>query len=208
MSIVSRLLQRVSNVVNPPLYGLCAPSELDYAIRRERSRSDRTSGHFTVVSFFASDGRRDRRVLLPLANHLRRRTRSTDDLGWSREDQLCLILADCSTEQAASLASEQCRDFSTADVTLKFKLYFYSTDASGEQRPGQPGDVPQETIETENSNETGRQSDERIESYQDAKQTELVNSSFLEHATPMDVLLMRGMPWWKRALDIISAATA
>ena len=128
-SFIRNLVQRVADFVTPPARDLCAPRELERAIQRERSRADRSGGQFAVVSFFPNHGRSDRRTLLPLVDLLKRRSRSVDDLGWTHDNHLCLVLADCSPEAASHLAVERCREFSSAQLTLAFTLYHYAASA-------------------------------------------------------------------------------
>lgn len=219
VSIVRRLLDRVGKSADARLDGVCTPAELDAAVRRERSRSDRTGGRFAVVRFLASTCDRNRRALLPLANHLRLRSRSIDDLGWSRENHLCLILAECQREHATSLAATLCRDFSTEELTLTYALYFYSatkspTPPQREQPRGLPSisneAVTLSTAELPASrHRQGCHAAEPIGS--EPIESEPIGSEpshSCTDAAPMNVLLVREMPWWKRSLDIGLSAIA
>ena len=109
-SFVRQIVQRFADFVSPPARDLCTPRELERTILRERSRADRSGGQFAVVSFFPNRGPSDRRTLLPLVDHLKRRSRTVDDLGRTQDNQLCLVLAGCSPEAASHLAVASCRE--------------------------------------------------------------------------------------------------
>lgn len=209
---VRRLVQRVADFVSPPARDLCAPRELEQAIQRERSRVDRTQGQFAVVSFFPNHGRSDRRRLLPLVDHLKRRSRTVDDLGWSHDNKLCLVLANCSPAAAANLAAEMCRDFSSDDLTLAFTLFHYAADGRSGNHPGPlSSDAAVRPAAMKAINPACRSRAvpplER-EPPESAEQSEGAESSAWELASSMEVLLVRDMPWWKRTLDVTAAAAA
>jgi lipopolysaccharide/colanic/teichoic acid biosynthesis glycosyltransferase len=208
---IRRLIQRVNDYLAPPAFGLGQPGELEQAIRRERSRADRTGSQFAVVSFFANGGQHDRRLLLPLVEHLKHRSRSVDDLGWSHDDKLWLILTNCSEEAAANLASEQCRRCSSEQLKLAFTLYHYAADRI-RNPPKQP-----EAIEAGAKHLATGQFDLRSNCEADAvdepmeievPHVESCDTMVCDQAHSMDALFVRNMPWWKRSFDVIVSAFA
>ena len=213
-SFVRQLVQRVADYVSPPGHDLCAPRELERSIHRERSRADRSGGQFAVVSFFPNHGRSDRRTLLPLVDHLKRRSRSVDELGWTQENQLCLVLADCSPKAASQLAVASCREFSSARLTLAFTLYHYAanTGTGNESKPPtytatQPH-VPSEIDPTRlvrHEREFDCQPPEHAER---SEPVGLNKSRTCEPALAMEVLFEQKLPRWKRALDVLASGTA
>ena len=208
------LLNRIFGLNPPqlpgPIGGLCHPDELEEVIRRERSRADRTGGEFAVITFSSSAPQRDPNFFRPLIKHLQDRSRAVDELGWNHDGTLWHILSNCSKEAAASIATRLCNQFSAVDAPMVFTLYHYATN-----EPRTPSPIPlapsmaPQTLPAENFQRSYLSEIQLGGECVAAVETEIREELPSCHtALPVEQLLERPLPRWKRAFDVVAAAIA
>jgi lipopolysaccharide/colanic/teichoic acid biosynthesis glycosyltransferase len=213
MTIYSRLrrfLHSRSANVPPAVAGLCGPEEFEKALRRERSRADRTSDEFAVITFSSADPSGNSSSLYPLIEHLQGRSRSIDELGWSHDGSLWHILPHCSEQAAASIATTLCKNFSSENSPVVYTLYHYSADESGlpaavaaSREVAVPAAAAVSAASTSVSNGTKLQNSSALR-----QPVAPGDSTNRKSAFSIDSLLERPMPRWKRCFDIVASATA
>mgnify|MGYP002621699580 CR=1 FL=1 len=153
---------------------------------RERMRSDRGRSSFALVAFtFARNAPSAR--LAVLARILVKRIRATDDAGLLGPHRVGVILPETSAEGAWKLAEDVCALLPPDVQHPTYDVYMHPSDGEpgeSEAREAQPQEVP---------GHGGNDTDEVAEP---------------AAARPMQALFVRPIPFWKRAIDVVGAATA
>jgi lipopolysaccharide/colanic/teichoic acid biosynthesis glycosyltransferase len=154
-----------------------APPTTDLAstVRRERALADRLGGEFSLI-LFQQDGRRGRDRLTHIERHLSQRARIIDQYYRLADGRLCLIMPGCPAAAAGSLARSLCGRFSTPQFVIGHDLYHY--------KPGSSVDWPDEPTVRNVPRDRG-DNDNR--------------------SWPLEDLVVRATPIWKRALDLFVA---
>lgn len=205
-SLFYRLFRGGSHAVPSAVSGLCGPEELERALRRERSRADRTSGEFAVITFSSGAASPDPSALYPLIEHIQERSRSIDELGWNEDGTLWHILPHCSEPSAASIATTLCQNFSTPNQPIVFTLYHYSAGQRGEPVPAP---VVHHALAAVATSRDDGSTDADIGTSTPAQITKATSYSHIhQRAFSVDQLLERPMPRWKRLFDIVVSGTA
>lgn len=156
------------------------PPKMAAIIERERARSDRTGTGFSLLLLRADSGRQEKSTLARVASYLKKRLRTTDELGWLDDDRLCAVLSATLPTGAWKVAAEIQMNFPDVDV-LEYKVYYYP---SHDQMP--------------------------TESEADSEEADLEQDAACQaiQAEPMEPLFVKPMRGWKRCLDLVGATTA
>jgi hypothetical protein len=83
-----------------------SPEQFRAVIDREMSRADRCRSHFSLVAFKFAPANREQAHshMQRLLSDIHNRIRCTDYAGWMGEDELGMLIIDCSTEQVNQLS--------------------------------------------------------------------------------------------------------
>jgi lipopolysaccharide/colanic/teichoic acid biosynthesis glycosyltransferase len=152
------------------LESLRGTEETRQLLHRERSRCDRSGNSLSLLCFTAPDG--NRRVFLHLLPILKKRLRSTDDMGWLDEKRIGVLLPDTPSAGAWTVVESICQSWPAKVPPPECEVYTYPHP--GPDKPKDPAPVPEPDTE----------------------------------AAPLQLLLVRAQPAWKRCLDIIGAGIA
>lgn len=180
------------------------PQQMEAIIQRERSRADRTGGAFSLLRFRAANRAEGRECLLALANRLRQRSRTIDELGWGRDEELWLVLPHCPPPAASRLAEEMCRAACSAPGAILYLLHHYDASSSGKDTNGAA--VTEPAAPSESARPGGSAQPAPIFSPTGAAGQNGQHCSVAPQS--LDELLDTGMPLWKRAIDVAAAGTA
>ncbi len=178
---------------------------MNAVIQRETARSDRNGREFSLVLFRVRPGRQHMLSTMRLARTILSRARATDEVGWFDEQFLCVILPDTLASGAWHFAEDVCAIIAERAPRPIYAVYSYPTkwfDSDKNDHDNAPPANPQR-----------RASDRRAE-INDLMPHFLngVNDELKREKTvrpePVEQLLVRPMPRWKRALDIVGALFA
>jgi lipopolysaccharide/colanic/teichoic acid biosynthesis glycosyltransferase len=180
---------------------------MNIAVQRETARADRNGAQFALVLFRARSKDRQSLSTIRLAKTILRRVRATDDVGWYDDRHLAALLPDTAPTGAWRFAEQVCTLVSVKAPRPLCSVYSYPTLwFKGDQTPEsivQDGDAAAFTAAPAEDSRKG---------------LENLIPTFLENVnghpqTPPPVvhavesLLLKPLPWWKRAVDIAGAAT-
>jgi lipopolysaccharide/colanic/teichoic acid biosynthesis glycosyltransferase len=161
----------------PSLDGLHSAEELRRILERERARADRTGDVFSLIAFSADDRNGDPATLAEVAAILKRRLRSTDELGWLDTRRLGAVLPSTSAAGAGKVAEEICSACSPNRARPSYQVYCYP--------------VHRTLCEPAWGDTVGQRRQQPVAE---------------EHtAIGMESLFVLPMPAWKRCLDVIGA---
>jgi lipopolysaccharide/colanic/teichoic acid biosynthesis glycosyltransferase len=174
--------ERIAGQRRPRWVGLFAPQEMQRILAREQERADRSGGRFSLLVFSVGSPQQDRETLAELVRVLQRRLRWTDEAGWLDRRRVGVVLSNTPPHGAWTLADDVCLAF-PADVTLpECHVYAYPTRRPAEGARGDEVFLP------------------------GAAEGEAVSAE-LPPVHAMSALLLKPMPAWKRALDVVGAVT-
>ena len=161
----------------PPIRGLHSAEQLRRILGRERARADRTGDVFSLIAFWADDRSRGPAALAELAEILKRRLRSTDELGWLDTRRLGAVLPSTPAVGAGKVAEEIRSVYPPDRARPSYQVYCYPArrplcEPAWGHTVEQRGQRPVEEEEV---------------------------------ATGMESLFVLPMPAWKRCLDVIGA---
>ena len=165
------------------------PDAVAAMIRRERARADRMGGTFSFVIFEPLDGpeaagRRRAVRAKRLERIVCRCIRASDEMGHTPTKGVCAVLPDTGAAGAWKFAGRVTAATGRHRSPTGCAVYTYPTDAAS-AGPA-PANPPASTPQT-----AGPERPEGSESH--------------PRALPMELLLARGTPWWKRAVDVSCA---
>ena len=191
------------------LQSLLTPEQMNIAVQRETARADRNGAQFALVLFRARNKDQQSLSTVRLAKTILRRVRATDDVGWYDDRHLAALLPDTAPAGAWRFAEQVCSLVSTKAPRPLCSVYSYPTlwfkgDHTPEslvQKGETDGFAPAGPV----SSRKGLENVipfflENVNGNRDAHQP-----APLVHA--VESLLLKPLPWWKRALDILGAAT-
>jgi len=160
-------------------------------LERERARAERTGHEFSVVVF---DARRQNGTaiacLKDLARTLASRVRTSDEVGWFSDRSIGIALPATSAEGAWKFADDVTTRADSTTVSLDRTVYTYPTKSA------KSGDNPKDSDPVRRSAD-GSGSNEGPLMHDGGRSIE-----------PLDKVLTRGMPAWKRALDVAGSLAA
>jgi len=169
------------------LCGLYSTDQMRTVLQRERERADRTGDELSLLTLTYDDSFCDHRVLTQVARIIKERMRLTDEAGWLRPGQMGVVLPGTSTEGAWSLARDVYHDFDVDWPLPVCSVRHYPSSrggndddsAGGSRRPADHRSVPSDSPQL------------------------LPASGELDE--PLEALMVRRLPAWKRCLDVIGA---
>lgn len=172
--------------------GIHSSREFYAVLQQERARSDRTGDRFSLVLFDIADSSGDQTLALYLVGILTQRIRSTDEVGWFDTQRIGVVMPNTPTEGAWRLADEICEKIAKEKRPLNFKVFTY----------------PSEWLTRDTDNPAN---------YQSARNTLYGGGSSATHSGEvkmsncqrivegLETILVRGMPAWKRSMDILGS---
>lgn len=107
---------------------LISVEQMQWALERERARTDRNGDGFSLLVFTLRNHEEDLREHLRLARILARRIRITDEAGWIAEDKIGVILPSTRVSGAWKLADDLCLTY-TDDPPPVCEVFCYPTDS-------------------------------------------------------------------------------
>ncbi len=208
------------------LRGVSSRAEIDRVIQRETARADRTGHEFSLVLFRVKSTRRFSISTQRLVKTVMNRIRNTDEMGWFDEKHLCVMLPDTGAAGSWRFAEDVCDLIASRAPRPIFVVYSYPTDwldGAGPTTRPQETDHPNRrnndshrggggTSSGGGSNGTGGSSngtglsngharDLAVTAIDDADDEMDGNN----RSKPLENLLIKKMPWWKRTIDIVGA---
>jgi lipopolysaccharide/colanic/teichoic acid biosynthesis glycosyltransferase len=190
------------------LQSLLTPEQMNIAVQRETARADRNGAQFALVLFRARNKDQQSLSTVRLAKTVLRRVRATDDVGWYDDRHLAALLPDTTPAGAWRFAEQVCTLVSAKAPRPLCSVYSYPTLwFKGEQTP--------EAL-VQNSQLDAFAAPEPVnprKGLENVIPVSLENKGSAPDAAagPMvhavESLLLKPLPWWKRGLDIMGAAT-
>lgn len=185
------------------LRSLYTQQQVDNAIHRERCRADRVGQEFSVVLFRMARGERPSRTALRLAKTALMRSRTTDEIGWFDPDTICAILPGTTADGAGRFAENVAHSVAPNSPRPLTVVYTYPSGwfeedgaASHAQRR-----LPQSTQGSAKTDPTRTSTGLPP----DVASNLAITLTPTASARPLESLLVRPMPWWKRSMDIAGA---
>lgn len=130
-TIWTRLLHRERR---PELDRLPAPGNLHKLLERERSRTDRTGGEFSLAAL-RLDGSTSRSKLARLVKNLKPRLRAADTLGWLDRQTLALVLPNTTPADAWNMLRSLPEKLSADTPAFQGEVYGYPSNWLTSQVP-------------------------------------------------------------------------
>ena len=179
----------------PPASGsdlLHSPQQMQMFLDRERMRSDRGNSSFSLLRFtFAGPMRGD--TLDRMAGVFRQRLRATDDAGLLSADSVGILLPETNAVGAWTVA---------ADLERLLPLLRDEAECDVFTYPGENGPFDDDRVEA------AREPDFVSHQAHQAPSGGVAIERPPRQVRPMQALFLKPLPAWKRALDIVGAATA
>jgi lipopolysaccharide/colanic/teichoic acid biosynthesis glycosyltransferase len=174
--------QRLAGQAPEPLPDdLLPPEQFRRALERERARADRTGERLSLVTFAARCRESDAATPVLVAKILRGRLRTTDEVGWLDGRRIAVVLPNTPASGAWKVADDVCLEFCKDTPSPICTVFTY----------------PHEWIIGAES-ETDAECEEELQGA-----TRLIAPS-----VPLQQLLVRPVPAWKRLIDVTAAAVA
>jgi lipopolysaccharide/colanic/teichoic acid biosynthesis glycosyltransferase len=127
LSIVDRK-RGAGRTVADDLEGLRSAAQMARLLQQERARTDRTGEGFSLLVLTPAASGSPHSALLSLAALLRRRLRSTDEVGWMDDRRLGALLPATPPHGAHQLADELVTLASHAGHPVICQMYYYPSD--------------------------------------------------------------------------------
>jgi lipopolysaccharide/colanic/teichoic acid biosynthesis glycosyltransferase len=172
------------------LHHLFSPEQIEFVLQRERSRADRHQAEFSLVIFRSESNLKLHVALLKIARIILEHARATDEIGHYDKTSVCVVLPETGGNGAWNFAQRVCDDAKKQDLMPVCVVYTYPSswfpkNGKSHNHTGDRGNLPV-SIDANGRN-------------------------FPPSEIPvqrMETLLAKKMPWWKRGLDLLGAATA
>jgi lipopolysaccharide/colanic/teichoic acid biosynthesis glycosyltransferase len=182
---------------------------MNIAVQRETARADRNGAQFALVLFRARNKDQQSLSTVRLAKTVLRRVRATDDVGWYDDRHLAALLPDTAPAGAWRFAEQVCSLVASKAPRPLCSVYSYPTLwFKGEQTP--------ESLVQHAQGDAFAAPELVSAAVGSRKGIENVIPFFLENGTKskqpapvvhaVESLLLKPLPWWKRAVDIMGAA--
>jgi lipopolysaccharide/colanic/teichoic acid biosynthesis glycosyltransferase len=191
------------------LRGFHSPRELNRILHREQARADRSGEVFSLVVFTPDDSGTAAAALRILGRILKRRLRSTDEVGWVDDRRLGAVLPSTPAWGAWKVAGDVCRSLPAKVPSPRCQVYSYPGDGQEVDRPERKartraGSPPRPEEQTGFKDDTRAGGKTRAEGQvpSDAARKPAVADNAVQAMQP---LLIRKMPLWKRLLDVAGA---
>jgi lipopolysaccharide/colanic/teichoic acid biosynthesis glycosyltransferase len=201
------------------LQSLLTPEQMNIAVQRETARADRNGAQFALVLFRARNKDQQSLSTVRLAKTVLRRVRATDDVGWYDDRHLAALLPDTAPAGAWRFAEQVCTLVAAKAPRPLCSVYSYPTLwFKGDQTPerlvqqGQSDifiapEAQPDTLDSDPSAVGARKGVENVIPFflENGTGSRPSDAQPLVHA--VESLLLKPLPWWKRAVDIMGAAT-
>jgi len=198
---------------------MLTPEQMNIAIQRESARADRSGGEYALVLFRIRNRDHASLSTVRLAKTLLGRIRATDDIGWYDEDHLGVLLPDTSAAGAWRFAESVSGLASQRTHRPLCSVYCYPTKwFTDDEAPATPllrhdsnnNGHDTDSNHQDHGNGTGNGNDRYavrnlIPYFLDGVKAGLEQPPSAVHR--LETLLVRPLPWWKRAIDVVGAAT-
>src|SRR4051812_37629972 len=122
-----RIFKKKRSPVPPELRNLASPDSMRRLLNRERARADRSGIGFALLQFTPRDLATAQDTFVCLVRVLKRRLRSTDEVGWLNSQKIGAVLFCTSVQGARNVAQEVCRSFDQL-TPPHCEVYYYPTD--------------------------------------------------------------------------------
>jgi lipopolysaccharide/colanic/teichoic acid biosynthesis glycosyltransferase len=191
---------------------LADPHILQHLLRRECSRAARNGKELSLVLFQLRGHRKQSLASYRLARTMLQRARMTDEIGWYDDQHLAALLPDTCSRGARSFANNV-RELVEGRVERpRALIYTYPSNwvMSDDDHPknGRKEKSP-DLIAARAKGQSSRQirRDDLVPAFQEGFATELREEPVAVglEAAPIDDLLIRPLPLWKRAIDVAGA---
>jgi lipopolysaccharide/colanic/teichoic acid biosynthesis glycosyltransferase len=209
---------------------LLSPEQMAIAVQRETSRADRNGGEFALALFRVRNNDRSSLSTVRLAKTILRRVRATDDVGWYDDQFLAALLPDTSPAGAWQFAEQVLALVSGRAAKPLCKVYSYPAtwfNPEEEQAraalldpevrmtggmPAAPQNGVQKIFPTSLDRLVGSplsgsplngNPDRPIPADGQARR-----SGAVAEVRPLESLLVRPLPLWKRSVDIAGSLAA
>jgi len=181
--------------------------QMNIAIQRESARADRSGAEFALVLFRIRNRDRSSLSTVRLAKTLLGRIRATDDIGWYDEDHLGVLPPDTSATGGWRFADAVCGLASQRMHRPLCTVYSYPTKwFTDDEAPTTPLLRNNDSPRNGNGNGDGRYAVRNLIPYfLDGVKNGLEQPPSAVHR--LETLLIRPLPWWKRAIDVLGALT-
>ncbi len=126
-AIVTETMLRIREAfARRPLAGVATASELDRAFQLERARSHRNGNQFSLVAFESARGKRD--DIRSLVRILRNRVRSTDVIGTLDPSRIGVLLPETPSKGAWTFADDVVARLARTELAFDCKVFTYPID--------------------------------------------------------------------------------
>jgi len=187
---------------------------LQHLLRRECSRAARTDKELALVLFELRG--QSRRSSIRLARAMLHRARMTDEVGWYDDQHLAALLPD-TTSQGARAFAGHVRDLVEGHMERpRALIYTYPKNwVMSDSDDNHPHNGRKQSMQdligagaNGNDHRHSRRED-RIPAVARGMRTEMGDATLAigVESAPLDALLVRPLPAWKRAIDVIGALT-
>jgi lipopolysaccharide/colanic/teichoic acid biosynthesis glycosyltransferase len=175
--------------------------QMSIAVQRESARADRSNGEFALVLFRIK--RKDHAALstVRLARTVLGRVRATDDVGWFDDNHLGVILPDTNATGAWRFADQICSLASRKLPRPLCSVYTYPTKWFVDDQDITTPLSRDELMDQKTPHKSVRN---LIPYFLDGVASGLGTPPNAVHR--LEMLLVRPLPLWKRALDIVGAS--
>jgi lipopolysaccharide/colanic/teichoic acid biosynthesis glycosyltransferase len=171
---------------------LPSPDAFRAMVQKERARADRSNGTFCLVAFDVGSAHSRDSLVSVLLVALRQRKRLTDEVGWSDDRHLAVILPDTTATGAECFAAAVSRAIAKTCAPPPYDVAEYPPASL--RRNADPNRRAPQAIRPAASN--GSAANPRTSSY----------SSVAPFGSTFPPLLGSSIPVWKRAFDILLSA--
>lgn len=195
-------------VAHKSIRQLATAEHMNAVIQRETARSDRNGREFSLVLFRIRPGKQHALSSVRLARTILQRARGTDEVGWFDEQFLCAVLPDTMASGAWHFAEDVCAIIAERAPRPIYAVYSYpskwlDSDKNDRNSPPPPPSNPQRR-----STDRGRaEVNDLIPHFLNGVDSEMKQDRGIE-PQPLERLLVKPLPWWKRSIDIIGASFA
>jgi lipopolysaccharide/colanic/teichoic acid biosynthesis glycosyltransferase len=185
------------------LRSLYTQQQVDNAIHRERCRADRAGQEFSVVLFRVSRNMKPSHTALRLARTALVRSRTTDEVGWFDPETICAILPGTAADGAGRFAENVAHSIPPTSQRPLVVVYTYPSGwFEDEDQAGHTRKIlPQHLRRSVEASAPLTRKD--LTPY--VAQGLAAGLTPAASAHPLESLLARPMPWWKRLMDIAGA---
>ena len=198
------------------LEGIHSEKRFRIVLERERARCDRSQHEFSLVDFEVGDSETDSNQVRNLAHVLANRIRSIDEAGWLGRQHIGVLLPYTQATGARKLAEDVCQKISIRSLPPKYTIHTYPpiskepSDRSGNSGPFRIQDIPskQKTTASPYSSASAKHTGRRKTDFTSQQPKANRTPDCGELAEGIKPFLLRPLPIWKRAMDIVGATVA